>query len=209
MRPKLLLLDMDDVLVDYRHDIRCRIIAEAAGCTPDYAHQALFESKLEFRCDRGELDLDTYLDLLRSDWGLSITTDDFIDARRQATRARESMLEICAQLAEQAQLAIFTNNADWMHEHIEKVVPDIAPLFRRRFVTSGTLKLAKPEEVAFRACLDRLGFSPLSSVFVDDKQINVDGAQRAGMDAFVFESIEQFTNELRRREFELELNNAH
>lgn len=208
MRAKLLLLDMDDVLVDYRHDIRCRVIAEASGCTPAYAHEAIFDSQLEFRCDRGEFGLEDYLDQLRSDWGLSLSAEDFIAARRQATRVRPSMLTLCEVLSQQAQLAVFTNNADWMHQHLDKTVPELLPLFGRRFVTSGTLGMAKPDPLAFRACLERLGFAPFSALFTDDKQRNVDGAIEAGLDAFVYESEPQFRAALAQRGFDVEMSDA-
>jgi glucose-1-phosphatase len=209
MRPKLLLLDLDDVLVDYSHSIRCRALADVTGANEKYIHDAVFASGLEARSDRGELDLDTYMDLLRSEWGLTIPNDDFIKARKQATRVRPAVLDICEHISEQVQLGIFTNNAHWFYQHAERIVPELMPLFRPRFVCSGTLGMAKPDELAFTQCLQRLGFAPTSTLFVDDKTKNVEGAKSAGLDAFIFENEHQFIHELSKREFEVGALNAN
>jgi HAD superfamily hydrolase (TIGR01509 family) len=207
-KSKLLLLDLDGVLVDYSHDIRCRALADVTGATGKYVHDAVFTSGLEARSDRGEFDLDTYMDLLRSEWGLTIPNDDFIKARKQATRVRPGMLKSCEQLSEQVQLGIFTNNAHWFSQYAERIVPELMPLFRSRFVCSGSLGFAKPDETSFTQCLQRLGFSPASTLFVDDKKKNVEGAKLAGLDAFVFDDEDQFISELNTRNLMLGALNA-
>ena len=84
-------LDLDDVLVDYSRERRCRALAASAGASPEAIERAVFGSGLEKRSDRGEFGLDDYMDKLRSDWGLDIPGQDFIAARRAATRrARQS-----------------------------------------------------------------------------------------------------------------------
>jgi putative hydrolase of the HAD superfamily len=199
MPAKLLLLDLDDVLVDYSQERRCRALAETAGVNAEYIHKAVFASGLEKRADRGEFGLDDYMNLLRSDWGLDIPGDDFIAARRHATRVRTAMLEICQALGKQVRLGIFSNNGHWLAQHAERIVPELMPIFRTRFVCSGSLGLTKPNPEAYILCLQRLGFSAASTLFVDDKAANVSGARQAGLDAFVFESDNQFLTELGQR----------
>ncbi len=199
MATKLLLLDLDDVLVDYSHERRCRTLAETAGVEPSLIHRAVFSSGLEKRCDKGEFELDEYMDRLRSEWGLDIPVDDFIAARRASTRIRPNMLGFCAALAEKVALGIFTNNGYWLQQHAERIVPELMPLFGTRFVSSGSLGLTKPDPDAFALCLQRLGFAAGSTLFVDDKAANVEGARQAGLDALVFEDETQFFNELRTR----------
>jgi putative hydrolase of the HAD superfamily len=50
---------------------------------------------------------------------------------------------------------------------------------------------AKPDQAIYRACLEALDCEPGRSLFFDDRQRNIDGATRAGMDAHLFESAEQ------------------
>ena len=109
------------------------------------------------------------------------------------------MLAGCEALAESVSLGIFTNNGQWLQQHAERIVPELMPLFGTRFVSSGSLGLIKPDPDAFALCLQRLGFAAGSTLFVDDKAANVEGARQAGLDALVFEDETQFFNELRTR----------
>src|SRR4029079_10631097 len=110
IRPKLLLFDLDGVLVDYQREIRCRHLALSLGATEEEVYRALFERGLEDRSDRGELALADYMDALRTDYGWNLPEEDFIAARRAATQTRSSMLALCEHLSTQTALGIFTNN---------------------------------------------------------------------------------------------------
>jgi putative hydrolase of the HAD superfamily len=199
MPPKLLLLDLDDVLADYSRERRCRALAETAGVDTAMIERAVFASGLEKRSDRGEFGLDDYMDRLRSEWGLDIPSADFIAARRAGTRVRQPLLDICESLAGQVQFGIFSNNGHWLAQHAERIVPELMPLFRTRFICSGSIGRCKPDPEAFQLCLQRLGFSPASTLFVDDKAGNVDGARQAGLDAFVYQDDNHFQQELANR----------
>ena len=199
MPPKLLLLDLDDVLADYSRERRCRALAETAGVDTAMIERAVFASGLEKRSDRGEFGLDDYMDRLRSEWGLDIPSADFIAARRAGTRVRQPLLDICESLAGRVQFGIFSNNGHWLAQHAERIVPELMPVFRTRFICSGSLGRCKPDPEAFLLCLQRLGFSPASTLFVDDKAGNVDGARQAGLDAFVYQDDNHFQQELANR----------
>lgn len=199
MPPKLLLLDLDDVLADYSRERRCRALAETAGVDADLIQNAVFASGLEKRSDRGEFGLEDYMDRLRSEWGLDIPSADFIAARRAGTRVRQPLLDICRDLAGRVQFGIFSNNGHWLAQHAERIVPELMPLFRTRFICSGSLGVTKPDPEAFLLCLQRLGFSPASTLFVDDKADNVEGARKAGLDAFVYRDDNHFQQQLAER----------
>ncbi|NIK62049.1 HAD family hydrolase [Kribbella shirazensis] len=52
-------------------------------------------------------------------------------------------------------------------------------------VISGEVGLRKPDAEIFRLAADRLGLEPAECVFVDDLQLNVDGARAVGMTAIL------------------------
>jgi HAD superfamily hydrolase (TIGR01509 family) len=47
--------------------------------------------------------------------------------------------------------------------------------------------IVKPEPEIYLECCKRLGVAPANSLFLDDKEKNVDGAAKAGLQAMLFE----------------------
>ena len=69
------------------------------------------------------------------------------------------------------------------------------PVARSRFeflelfdgiLVSGEERVAKPDPAVFALLVDRFGLQPSSTVFVDDRQVNVDAAERAGLRGLLF-----------------------
>jgi 2-haloacid dehalogenase len=61
--------------------------------------------------------------------------------------------------------------------------------FFRRFrdiVVSGREKLLKPDPAIYRLALERFGLEPHQALFIDDRAINVQGAEAVGMRAHLF-----------------------
>jgi len=70
--------------------------------------------------------------------------------------------------------------------------------FFRRFrdiVVSGEEKLLKPDPAIYYLALDRFELKPAEALFIDDRLINVEGAQAVGMHAHLFTDAD----DLRRR----------
>ncbi|KAI3438280.1 hypothetical protein D9Q98_000715 [Chlorella vulgaris] len=63
--------------------------------------------------------------------------------------------------------------------------------------------LRKPSPESFAAVVSHLQLPPEGLLFVDDRQVNVDGALSAGIPSIRFESAAQLEAELRQRGFQL------
>ena len=71
--------------------------------------------------------------------------------------------------------------------------------FFRRFrdiVVSGEEKLLKPDPAIYYLALHRFGLRPAEALFIDDRQINVDGALAVGMKAHLFTTAEDLRGRL-------------
>ncbi len=60
----------------------------------------------------------------------------------------------------------------------------------RDIVVSGREKLLKPDPAIYYLALDRFGLKPADALFVDDREINVEGARAVGMHAHLFVGAE-------------------
>lgn len=64
---------------------------------------------------------------------------------------------------------------------------------------SSEEKVVKPEPEIYQRLFDRYGLEPSECVFTDDREENIEGARRMGMDGIVFVDAKQYEEELRRR----------
>lgn len=64
---------------------------------------------------------------------------------------------------------------------------------------SCDLRLFKPQAAIYEHSFHGLNVAPAETLFVDDKQENVEGARAAGMQAELFTTWEQFVQEVPRR----------
>jgi 2-haloacid dehalogenase len=60
----------------------------------------------------------------------------------------------------------------------------------RDIVVSGEEKLLKPDPAIYYLALDRFGLRAQDALFIDDRQINVDGAHAVGIHAHLFTTAE-------------------
>ena len=68
----------------------------------------------------------------------------------------------------------------------------------RDIVVSGREKLLKPDPAIYYLALDRFGVKPAEALFIDDREINVEGALAVGMKAHLFVDAEDLRARLVR-----------
>ncbi len=83
---------------------------------------------------------------------------------------------------------------------LSNIPPDLLGEMRRSFpwldefevkIWSCEHGITKPDPAIYKVCLEALGCEPQRALFFDDRRRNVEGARRAGMQAHVFESVQQ------------------
>lgn len=88
-------------------------------------------------------------------------------------------------------VSILSNDGSSLHGYVEGL--GINKHFDNVFV-SGELGLMKPDIRIYQYAAKHLGIPVDEIIFFDDKQSNVDGAQRAGLQAQVYTSVAQVRN---------------
>ena len=185
MRPRIgqLLLDFDGVLARYRRERRIAHLAAHAGAGFDRVHAALYGSGLEARYDAGAIATGDYLRALGEGIGAPVDEDAWLAARLAATEADPQALARVLALDGGLPLAILTNNGALMARAIPRIVASLLPRLEGRVLCSGPLGGRKPDPQVFGRALDRLGWNPATTLFVDDLFVNVQGARAAGLHA--------------------------
>ena len=80
---------------------------------------------------------------------------------------------------------ILSNASDLFYEYFPRLLP--LSFFNGVFV-SADYKLLKPEVKIFETFLEKYGLKGEECLFVDDLQVNVDGAEKAGMQGYQFKN---------------------
>jgi putative hydrolase of the HAD superfamily len=90
--------------------------------------------------------------------------------------------------------AIVSNMGDAVLAHMERELD-----WLKRFdvlVWSYQLRIAKPDPAIYRYALAKLAVEPGETLFIDDRQENVDAATALGMKGIVFSTVEQLRADL-------------
>ena len=201
--PELVIFDMDDVLCHYDLGRRLRALARLADVTARDVRAAVWDSGFEDLADQGGyMEIENYLHEFGTRLGQHISLDQWIEARRIAMVPSEDVLDLAKKLGEQASLAIYTNNGPVVKNHLEKLFPEAAEIFKLRFC-SYEFGTKKPDPNSFTKLMHTLDQKPELCWFIDDKKSNVEGARIAGLRAHHFTGFDALANEAKNQGFEL------
>jgi len=108
----------------------------------------------------------------------------------------EGMYELLSSLKEQGYKLYGLSN--WCDETFSQV-KDLYAIFRLLdgMVISGFEKICKPDHRIYQILFDRYGLDPSESVFVDDRQDNIDAALELGMGGILFKNAAQLREDLK------------
>lgn len=56
---------------------------------------------------------------------------------------------------------------------------------------SGDVKMGKPDPAFYRSCLESLGVTAAESLFIDDREVNIRGAEAVGIRGLLFRSAQE------------------
>ena len=99
--------------------------------------------------------------------------------------------------------AILSNMGDTVLESIEREFQWVHGF--DVLIWSFQLKMAKPDPAIYHAVLDRLGVPAEETLFIDDKQENIEAARKLGMTGVLFTNIERLREDLVKERNEVPL----
>jgi epoxide hydrolase-like predicted phosphatase len=176
------------------------------GITPESLGKAMQASAASdgenplFKLERGEITEAAFLELIAD------ALEPLLDHRPEMHRFKEiyfealdpnpPMIELMRELKESGyRMAMLTNNVrEW--EPLWRSMLPVDEIFET-VVDSAFVGCRKPESKIYAMTLERIGVAPESCLFVDDVQVNCEGAQRAGINAVHFRDNDQAIAEIR------------
>ena len=186
-------LDVNGVLYDYDRQQRIEALADALGVPADAVGEAIFGSGLEDAADAGEIGPDEYLSRATQRLGVELDRPTWRRALAGAVRARQPVLDLLGRISPPTKMATLSNNGLLVKEEVASVYPEIAEL-GIEFHVAAELGDAKPDRDVYLDLCNVMDVRPEEAVFVDDKEANVAGAERAGLRAHRFTGVAALTD---------------
>jgi putative hydrolase of the HAD superfamily len=186
-RTPLFVFDMDDVLYDYDWRVRMTGLTELTGFDVAELRRRWWHDEGEWAAEAGRFaDAVQYHAAFTDALGLPISVDDWIANRRSAMTAWPESLAAVERAAQLGSVSLLTNNGPLVEEHLAELAPELVPLFGDELHTSSFYGARKPDPTVFENMLSHYGVAADQVFFVDDMQINVDGARSVGIEAHRF-----------------------
>ena len=193
------LFDMDGVLCAYAFDRRLRLVEERLGGPASEIEAKIFTSGFEEAADFGEFGTAAYLEGVSERLGLAVDAATWLAARRDAMTPDAAMLDLARDLAERHPTALLTNNGWFLCEAIDEVFPALRGIFAERMFFSAEIGGGKEQTATFRPFLDRLGWRPETTLFIDDSATYIGCAREAGLETHLFAGLDGLMADLRAR----------
>lgn len=145
-------------------------------------------------CDHGYISKQDFLNQVAALAGISV--EAVVAVMHDKHRRNEPMIERVRQLKADHKIGLLTNMGpgtldDVFDEAEREELFDVV-------VVSSEVGLIKPSRDIFELMSEKLGVPAGDTVFVDDRPVNTDGAERTGMKTILFTTNKQFEIELAR-----------
>jgi putative hydrolase of the HAD superfamily len=175
------------------------ITTETLGRAMQAASEASGDNPL-FEMERGEISEAVFLEKLTAGLepllGHAPELHRFKEIYFEALQPNAEMIELMRELKETGyRMAMLTNNVrEW--EPLWRAMLPVDEIFET-VVDSGFVGCRKPESRIYELTLERIAAPAGTCLFVDDVEVNIDGARKAGMSAVHFRDNEQAIAEIR------------
>lgn len=197
---RLVIFDMDDVLLRYDVEARRAAMGALAGLTAADVERLVWTSGIEDDSDIGRLTPDAYLAAIAAALGVPFGREEWLRTRALAMTLDPEAVYLADKVRETTRVALLTNNGRIMKEHFDALVPELRALFGPAMHVAADFATKKPDPSIYRSVAALHGVEPAQAVMIDDKPANVAGARAAGLRAHHFEGAEglaAFLRELR------------
>lgn len=179
-----MVFDLGGVLVDVDFRRALRHWSRLAGTSAEALEARFRRDDAYCAHERGELDDRGYFAHLRATLGVGLPDEEILAGWNAVLGEPLPGIEPLVQrLAQDYPLYVFSNTNPAHLAHFRPRYRALLSHFKET-ITSCELGARKPDEQSFRRVAERIGVRPVEIAFFDDLEENVEGARRAGLQAF-------------------------
>lgn len=160
----------------------------------DIEKKEAFFTKISDDVDKATITNKEFVDLIARESGVD-SSRIWPEIYRKITIDHE-LLSYIAKLKSTYKIGLLSNfTHEWLDEVFKK--HNLHSYFDALYISSR-FGMIKPEEGAFRKALELIGTKPEETIFVDDRQVNVEAANKLGMGGILYTGIKQLKIDLQK-----------
>lgn len=135
---------------------------------------------------------------IKEQYNLSVKIEDIVGWWRQAfsdlMQVNRELYEVLPKLS-QHYIVCMVTDVPALHAQINRERQLYAPF--KPCILSCEVGLVKPQVEMYQLAIKQLALEPSECIFIDDKQGNIEAANKLGFKTILFENNQQFLNDLR------------
>ena len=190
MAIRSIIFDMGRVLVHFSHDEMFAAMGRVCGATGQQIRKWLWDSGLEDRFERGEIDAVGVRDELQRQVETEIDVADLMRAASDIFTLNEPLMPVLERLRQAGYRLIVLSNT--CPPHVEWIGNQFSLLDRfDDRVFSYEVGTMKPSPEIYRVAVEAAGCEAAECFFVDDLVENVEAARALGLDGAVYVGVEE------------------
>lgn len=198
-RPKLILCDLGNVLINFDHRIAVRRILPFAKKDFDEIYRIFFDSPLTKDYEEGRVSSRAFYRGLAREIGLSgISYKEFSGIWNEIFFANAGMIEVLEDLKRSYRLHLVSNINELHYRYIEKKFPRHIEIFDQVYL-SFTVGERKPAFEIYRRAVEEAGVKYSEALYTDDRLDLIACAKKLGIPSVVFKGVEDFKKQLKKR----------
>jgi epoxide hydrolase-like predicted phosphatase len=180
---RAIIFDVGGVLFRTEDHSHRRLLEKKLGLAHGEVEEIVFNSDMGQKAQRGEISDDALWAWVGDRLELGGQLDDFKNDFWAGDVLDEKLIAFIRSLKPVYQTAVISNATDWLDNLLTNL--GIADAFDV-IIGSAQERIMKPDPAIYKRTLDALGRRAEETVFIDDFQINVDGARALGMEAILY-----------------------
>lgn len=192
---KAVIFDFGNVICRFDNGIILAKFAEQTGRSVEELKAAVYDSSsLVADYEKGVVSSEEFYVRLSTRCNINLPWEVFVQLYTDKFTPIPDTFALIKRLKGRYKLGLLSNTSELDLEHGIKTT-EVFPLFDA-MTLSFQVHALKPAREVYADILAKLGSSPVESVYIDDIQVNVDGASAVGMHGIRFVTSERLANSL-------------
>ena len=148
--------------------------------------------------ERGKISLDDYLDRTIFYRSRPFTRDEFRQFMFALSQPKSDELALAQELSRSGKYLMSTINNESRELNLYRIEKFGLREIFDIFISSCFVGLRKPERDIYRLALEITQKAPAQCCFIDDRDLNLESAEKLGMQTIRMQTVEQLRQELRK-----------